>query len=42
MTGFRRCGKQYASKEAAERSKKGRSGRYFPVACRCGKWHQSF
>lgn len=36
---MRRCGKQYASKEAAEQSRKGRSGRYFPVTCWCGKWH---
>lgn len=36
---MRGCGKQYASKEKAERSKKGRTGHYMPITCRCGQWH---
>ena len=32
MTGFRRCGKQYASKEAAERSHSASISRFLPLA----------
>jgi len=39
VTGFRRCGKRWVSKEEAERSKKGRTGHYLAVPCRCEGWH---
>ena len=39
MTGFRRCGKRWASKEAALRSKKALRGNYMAIDCRCGGVH---
>jgi hypothetical protein len=36
---MRRCGKRYSSEEAALRSKKGLTGRYLAVPCRCEGWH---
>lgn len=35
---MRRCGKRYATPEAASRSKNWQQG-MTPVACRCGGWH---
>lgn len=39
MTGFRRCGKRWASKEEAERSKRARNGNFMAVPCRCESFH---
>ena len=39
MTGFRRCGKRWVSKEEAERSKKARNGSFMAIPCRCEGWH---
>lgn len=36
---MRRCGKRYGSEEEALRSKKGRTGHYLAVPCRCDGFH---
>jgi hypothetical protein len=36
---MRRCGRRWATQEEAQNSKKGLTGYYLAIPCRCGGWH---